>query len=403
MTRRNFAVLQDCMPTVCLIVAVGVMSVTAWQVNDALEASHEVHEVRDAVVAGLVAEDAAFEATRRVADSTSADPIELPSPTGMAATVRVKNVSGRRILLVSVLGRRDRAYQYSCDLLPGAGPEVLGSPLNVRHRDVADRPAIRSFLRDNPNLRIDPMDDDTVSGLLEPAHTAPTTSTKVAGFVEEDSIALLRLKHGTDRRDFVPDDITGGTWRPRISADGVRVVPGNLWIDRGDKPLRVFLPRSLTIVVHGNLYLGRSVLVSGPGRLVFVTTAPTQKGAEDSFDFVDLDGNGGWSTGDRRADGGDPATFRGPVEGQAAAYLGLPGAATRLVDVAASIVAAGEFYVRAERTRLRGSLVAGHGITWAKACRLELSGDALPNVEREPLPGFCRTGGARPGLLRGTH
>ena len=55
--------------------------------------------------------------------------------------------------------------------------------------------------------------------------------------------------------------------------------------------------------------------------------------------------------------------------------------------------------VCAEAVTVHGALVVGEGVTWIGGAELHLTGDGLPNVEREPVPGFRRAGGTRPGML----
>jgi hypothetical protein len=103
--------------------------------------------------------------------------------------------------------------------------------------------------------------------------------------------------------------------------------------------------------------------------------------------------------GSPRKSGG---SYRGPVEGAGAIYLGLPGAGAvggQSIEIEASLVSESETYVRATSTTVHGALVVGQGITWTKGTELHLPGDALPNIERAQVPGFRRSGATRPGML----
>ena len=397
-------IVYDCIPTVCLVASVGVLTVLAWQVSDAFSDSHRVHVIRESVVAALVAEDAAFEAVDRFRP-TPGRPVEklrsfsVENPAGLKSRVDPVFESGRRSLRIAVAGKKGRSYTYECDLLPGAAPASLGNPLSVRHSVVAARPAIQAWLRRNLDIRLDPMDDRTLANLLDPEVVRVGGDKASTDFQEDSSIALLRLTAGTDRADYRTADSRVRPWRPKIPENGVRILAGNLWIAPGERPLCVELSRSLTVIVTGNIYFGRSVVVRGAGRLIFVA----RRGNEPTF--VDLDGDGGFSPGDRRMEGSprkSGGSYRGPVEGAGAIYLGLPGAGAvggQSLEIEASLVSESETYVRATSTTVHGALVVGQGITWTKGTELHLPGDALPNIERAQVPGFRRSGATRPGML----
>jgi len=150
------------------------------------------------------------------------------------------------------------------------------------------------------------------------------------------------------------------------------------------------LRRDHVVVVRGNLYVGRSILVDGPGRLVLVTCA----GAGERS-FADVDGNGRWSQSDRLFGPGD---FAGPAEGAGNVYLGLPGSPGRVVcDV--SLVVAGELHLGAT-AQVAGPVVLGHGATaTAVGARLEPTRRWVFRVDRESVPGFVTDGAPRPGVL----
>ena len=174
-------------------------------------------------------------------------------------------------LAVGGFGRRAElahVAQHS-DLLAGAAPRSLENPLSIKHSVVVSRPELQAWLRNNPDVHMNPMGDgQTMASLLDP-RVVPTrvsagylgdrtgigTDTGSSpGLVADDSIALLRLHSGTDRRDFSLVENGSNTWRPRVPASGVIVLDGHLWIDRLEHPLVVVLSRSLTIVVNGETF-----------------------------------------------------------------------------------------------------------------------------------------------------
>ena len=55
--------------------------------------------------------------------------------------------------------------------------------------------------------------------------------------------------------------------------------------------------------------------------------------------------------------------------------------------------------IKSGKATVHGALVVEQGITCADGAELELPGDALPNIERERVPGFRRSGVTRPGML----
>jgi hypothetical protein len=207
----------------------------------------------------------------------------------------------------------------------------------------------------------------------------------------DPGIALTRLPAGTDRDDFV---LGAGNLEPTADAGGaVHFVRGNLWVDCGPEPLRLSLPRDLTLVVAGNVYLGRSIAVAGPGRLTIAAQVA------DGVAFADVDGNGRWSTGDQlRSDD----AFSGPMEGAGAVYLGLPreGAEHLCFDV--GLVVGGELHLAADRALVRGPVVLSFGGTVlpGRRGRLVVAGWSAPLHETGLLPGFAAVGSPRPGPLR---
>ena len=85
-------------------------------------------------------------------------------------------------------------------------------------------------------------------------------------------------------------------------------------------------------------------------------------------------------------------------------YVGLPASGASQsrpgrLRVSASLVAAGEVYVRATAASVAGALVLGEGLTFGEGAALELPGEHLPNHQRQRVPGFGRSGPLRPGVL----
>jgi hypothetical protein len=171
------------------------------------------------------------------------------------------------------------------------------------------------------------------------------------------------------------------------------VIPGNLWLEPASAALTVVLPRDLVVVVQGNLYLGRSVSVAGPGRLLWcVVSAPDQSA------FADLDADGKHSPGDRLF-GAEP--FRGRIEGAGSAFLGLArgNAAAEPMQLDVGIVVDGELHLR-RQVEISGPVVLQHGVTAAGDVCIAATGRRLYRAERESLAAFGAVGPPRPGLLR---
>ena len=203
-------------------------------------------------------------------------------------------------------------------------------------------------------------------------------------------IALLTWEKGTASDDFVFDNrhTNAGS---EAGAGELLVVPGHLWIEPADQPLRLSLRRDLVLAVRGNVYVGRSIAVEGGGRLVIV--AIREPGAAV---FADVDGNGCWSNGDvlRGTDG-----FRGPPEGAGSVWFGLPGS-ERPLSIDASIVVGGEAHLRAT-THVAGPVVLAFGLTQqnGRSAQLVAEGRWKFDVERERVAGFAAQGDRRLGLL----
>lgn len=405
MKARTLRMLDDCLPATCVLAAVGICTLIAWQVTGALGQSRRVHRRQESVVAALVAEGTAMLAVQQSGvGRDSAVELDLPPVAGLQSRVERYPGQPNDRLRIEVEGGHGRRYYYTCELLTGAAPVVLGMPLALRRApepscfdwsddDSGTRPVARA-LSVVPSSLLDQDTTGTGSDL-------PTRS----GLVNRNrSIAVLRLSAGTDRLDFVLGDSDQNHLRPAIPASGVQVIPGNLWIDHGDQALLLELPRSLTLVVDGNIYLGRSLVVRGPGRLFLVArhAAGIVADSQAAHSFVDRNGDGAWGEGEPLVGSPGATDFRGPIEGSGMIYLGLPGqrqAALARLDCHASLVADGEIYLRAARSAVHGAVIGGGGITNFDGSRLHLGRDRLPNIDRGDVPGFRRAGPTRPGLL----
>ncbi len=269
-------------------------------------------------------------------------------------------------------------FRFRCRQLKGAAPENFGVACSA-----ADTTLVRSTTAARPVLRAD------LPRLDEAAVACATRADQTNGFARESGVALLAWETGTERDDFVFDPHALGRGLDELG--DLVVVPGNLWVEVGDRPLCLQLRRDLTVVVRGNVYIGRSLLVEGAGRLVIVAAR-----SDGAVSFVDTDANGRWSATDRLL---DAPKFEGPFEGTGGVYLGLPRAQGSL-RVEAGLVVAGELHLRAGAV-VTGPVVLGHGVTptMTSGARLEARGEWAFRVQRERVPGFATSGRPRPGVL----
>lgn len=320
------------------------------------------------------------------------------APTGRATIAEVGGASARaRIAPVRpdefeiVVHGREGDLRFRCDLLAGQAPRPLGIPFSLR---VQDRLPERLELPDPPRR----LGADELPALAPEMAQLPAGPAGLGGAVRLDSeIAVLRLRGATEAKDYAFRPAADGVLRIDPPPHAVIRLDGHLWIDRGEQPLVLELPRPLTIVVEGNLYLGRSLDVRGQGRLVIVV----RRGTADGFADRDLDG--AWSPGDHRLRGDPTGTPRGATEGSGSVYFGLPGSSEVPADllVGATIVAEGELHAVAARVLVRGALVGAHGLTaGAQARLLEVHAESVPVVSRERIPGFLTSGRPRPGWVQ---
>lgn len=286
--------------------------------------------------------------------------VELDAGGGMCASANAMLADGR----IAVRARAGQTTaHFNCSVLAGQTPESFGHPL-VAAEDLGPIPT--GWPKPWRVSRAE---------LPQPA-VAGRSDVQLAArhpmLARDGGIALLRLLAGTDAEDYVLGRAAAGSEPQAWRRGGVVTVDGNLWVDRGGPPLELDLEEDLTIVVNGNLYLGRSLLLSGPGRLTLVTLAGTRAAPS-------------------------------PIEGTGEVFVGLPGAGLLAeLQCDATIVVGSSLYVSAHRIVLRGSLVLGSGATIAEGCRGELdcSGWSAPDLGRSALPGFASTGTPRAGRLR---
>ncbi len=338
----------------------------------ALRAAEAVQAETDQAQARLCAEQVAADLLRAgEVDLGRSDAVVVR----LGSLVCTATPAGDGGLRVAVQGRAGRAHEFWCEALPGGAPAALREPLTVF--GAAPLP---------PDLAAAPRPPAAARPrLLVPERHVEALST--LGFARDPAVGLLHLAAGTDA-----EDLTWGAGRAELAlepATGVVVVPGNLWLC-GTGPLTLRLARDLTVVVRGNLYLGRSVTVVGPGRLLLATDAAAGR------PFADRDGNGRWSAGDGLL---GPEPFRGPIEGAGGVWLGLPGEPGPVLEVGAGLLVDGELHLNADTT-VHGPVVLGHGVTrLADGVALRPTGRRLPDVERGRVPGLRPEGAPRPGRL----
>jgi len=337
-----------------------------------------VHDVADTLRRAEVVRDAATTALARVAAETAAvrhlpiaDGHGEVSVAGIDVTME-KRFGGWE--LTSVAG--GKSFVFRATELSGRAPAAFARGASF----VAPRlvPRMAGMCRIDPD-GLPELDD----AALDRAVRADLTTL----LRRDRGIALLTWESGTERDDFV-FDARGAA--PLDSSGDLLVVPGHLWIEAGPQPLRITLQKDLTIVVQGNLYVGRSIEVDG-GRLVLV--ARHERGTPI---FADVDGNGRLTAGDAvRREGAAP----GPIEGTGNCWLGLA-ASTGELRLDAALVVDGEVHLGAT-AHVAGPLVLPFGVTASRhpAARLVPEARWTFAIERERVPGFRTSGAPRLGLL----
>lgn len=337
-----------------------------------------VHEVAGALRRAEVVRGAATTALARVAAETAAVrrlPMESARGNVTVAGIDVHmEKCADSWLLTSVAGGESFAFRAA--ELPGRAPTVFARGCSVVEPKLVPRSAGMCRIAADELPRIDDV-------ALERAARAERTTL----LRRDRGIALLTWENGTERDDFVFD---AKATAPLDSSGDVLVVPGHLWIEAAAEPLRIQLQKDLTLVVSGNVYVGRSIVVHG-GRLVVV--AMHEPGTPV---FADTDGNGRWSAGDElRTDGVRP----GPPEGTGNVFFGLPGSAGEL-RIDAAFVATGELHLRAT-AHVAGPMVIPFGVTVPRNTTARLVPEARWTfaIERERVPAFRTSGEPRLGLL----
>lgn len=357
--------------------AVGVAAAVAAAVIAAAGAATAVQTEARIAMADLMAE-----ATALAAVAGDAVPRLRLGPT--ACSLLPRQDGGEPRLLVEGQGLRRRVYGF--EVLPGGAPAALALPFAY----AGDPPP--------PGLapQAEPIDRALLPRLAADLPDTAQAPASTGAITADDSIALLRLRSGTDRRDYQLGRGDACELPLRAPGSGVVAVDGNLWIDAGARPLRLRLDRDLTLVVRGNVYVGRSVLVRG-GRLLLVAVA------EPGQQFRDLDGDCRWSSGDQLLAGSAP--YRGPQEGSGGVFLGFADVRPQRLQLDLGLVVQGELHLAAAEVQSCGPILLFHGCTRAPGTRgrLLVAAERLPLVDRELVPGFAVSGPPRPGLLRLLH
>lgn len=330
-----------------------------------------LHDVAVALrAAELLRADVAAARARLLADAALLRAPGEPLPAGVT---RQRVAAG---WAVEVAAESSAPVRFFADELPGAGPAAFGRACSLRVPE--------------PALSVAPAAALPASPELDPTALRQAVRPELCPALQRDaSIALMYRAVGTDADDFVL--APGKAFADLTVAGHLVSVPGHLWIEPGPRPLVVEVPRDLTVVVHGNIYLGRSLRTRGPGRLVLVAAVPGEAVA-----FADRDGNGQWSAGDELLTG---ERFQGPVEGAGSIYVGLR-TLPHGIDCSAALVAAGHLHLATE-VRVAGPVIAsGLSASGPGRPRLHAAGDWLFQPERERIPGFATAGAPRPSLPR---
>jgi hypothetical protein len=351
-------------------IAVVLVAISLGWTFSALRRADEVAARAEAVLARMCADEAARK-WLAAGDAGSSAPFAL----GCGATCTVVPDARRQRLDVSVSLPSSAECRFRCELLPGGAPAAFALPFATaagRSLPPGMPEPVQLPVEAMPVLQVD---------------KRPWSPAQNAAFARDAALALLRLPTGTDRDDFV---LGAGVDQLQLLAprDGLLVFDGNLWLDAGD-PLTIELNQDLTVVVRGNLYLGRSLRIEGSGHLLLAVQAAP------GLPFADRDGNGRWSAGDELLVDGE---FRGPMEGSGAVWLGLPGRAPDELVIDAGVEVSGELQLLANAS-VRGPLLLHHGVTVLRTgAVLRATGERLPQVGRCRVPGYRPEGRPRPGL-----
>ncbi len=373
---RNIIARLLCDHTIPLAAAASVCLVALSMVDATrgLSASKSQRQAMSALCSGLAAEEAALAAMRAKGNGLSSH------ATTWGLTARVERVRDLQERLEIVVQSSSEPARFSCDCLRGAAPSCFARPLTLGDRTGLGESS-PAWLRGAFMPEAGPLPQLTLP---------PSYRSSLPGLFCDSEVAFLYMPTGTDRTDYT----LGGPTDRVLPTPGTLVVevPGNLWLLPAPAPLRFVLRAPLTLVVRGNAYLARSIVVEGDYPLTIVAH-------RCAATFRDLDGNGARS---------DPEPVLGdgarPVEGDGSLYLGHPGSAAgatrEALEFRCHLVAYGEIHLLAT-TRLDGALVGAHGLTRCSPhADLSLTGRLLLDVSRARVPGFATSGGPRPGLLR---
>lgn len=358
------------------LVAVAATAVVLERSIAAIEDSAVVRSEVVALAARLAAESAA---SAFVASGGNATEQEFDTGDGLVVrTAVVEGEDGSGLRLVATAA--EQRFDYRFRRLEGGNPAALGRAFTVAP-DAAIPP---EWLEVNEVAREAPPEFDS---------SEPFDADRLAasGIVADAGIALEHWPAGTDADDFVLGAGRAGAC-PKPPENGVLHVPGNLWLTDGPT-LELQLRRDLTIVVHGNAYLGRGLRVRGPGSLTIAVVA------DAGTAFVDRDGNGRFGPGDEVLGGN---SFRGPIEGCGNAYVGLPRDGAERIEMQMGLVVRGALHLNADQVRVHGPVVVGGaGLRLgAREGRLVCTGLRLPKPRSASLPGFVAVGSPRPSPLQ---
>ncbi|MHC5062434.1 MAG: hypothetical protein ACYTG5_00500 [Planctomycetota bacterium] len=298
-------------------------------------------------------------------------------------------------LKIEVTSPSRRQFRYRARILEGAAPYPLGRPLSISRAALSGAADRWEWIWEMPIPEPSWIPEHHFPLLVDEKADVAELGAEFIGLKHDASIALLHLAGGTDQRDFVLHSNDGETLRPPLSQPAWVRVGGNLWLVDQSGSIELRLDNSLTVLVHGNIYIGSDIRVSGPGKLTLVNLQTVGNR------YRDLDMDGRFTSGDesREYGGGE---YGGWIEGSGAVYVGLPGrrGEERNLVFEGSLVAEGEVYLRAPAWRLHGALVLGSCLIFAdESSRLSLPADRLPDPYREAIPGFAISGPPRPGML----
>lgn len=359
------------------LLAVAATAVVLERGVAAIEDSAVVRSEVAALAARLAAESAAaaFVASGGTATEQHFD-------TGDGLVVRTEVVEGQdRAELRLVATVCEQRFDYRFRRLEGGNPLALGRAFTV-----APGAAIPpEWLEVNEAVR-------EALPVFGPADPADADRLAACGIVADAGIALEHWPAGTDAEDFVLGAGRSGAC-PKPPEDGVLHVLGNLWLATEGSTLELLLRRDLTIVVHGNAYLGRGLRVRGPGSLTIAVAG------DPGTAFVDRDGNGRFGPGDEVLGG---SAFQGPIEGCGNVYVGLDREGADRIELQAGLVVQGALHLHADQVRVHGPVVVGGaGLRLgARDGRLVCTGLRLPKARSASLPGFAAVGSPRPSPLQ---